>query len=310
LVFMVLSREYLNELWIKRIFGAVFVIGLIVALYGFKQYWLGYYPFEEQWRQISGYVALVVDGTIRPISTFSSAAEYSYYLVMAIVVGWGYFLKGSSKLKLLALVAVIVIFAALFVESSRTPIVTAIAALFVMTVMTSKKMSSRIILFIVAVTCVVGLMFGMTKMDMSDSLISHSVDGLTDPLGEGSTLPGHIDLMFGSVIEGFKTPFGYGLGSTSIASSKFGGRGVDSEIDISNKFLATGVIGGVLYFIIVVKVLVTGFKQAHNGSMVHLIIIGLLVGLLFKWLSGGHYSVLPVLWIAIGYLDKSSAKER
>jgi hypothetical protein len=305
---MILSREYLDEGWIKKIFVAVFIIGLVVACYGFKQYWFGYYPFEEEWKNISGYVALQVYSTFRPISSFSSAAEYSYYLVMAIVIGWGYFLKGPSKLKMLALIAVVIIFAALFVESSRTPIVTATGALFVMTILSAKKTSHRLLLFVVAVSILVGLFIGMTKLETSNDLINHSVTGLTDPLGEGSTATGHAEMMFVGIIEGFKAPFGYGLGSTSIASSKFGGLSVDSEVDISNKFLATGIIGGVLYLIIIVKTLIIGFKMAHSGSMVHLIIIGLLVGLLFKWLSGGHYSVVPVLWIAIGYLDKSSAK--
>lgn len=307
ILFMVISREYMNEQWMKRIFLLVFIVGLLVAAYGFKQYWFGYYPFEEQWREISGYVALKVYDTVRPISTFSSAAEYSYYLVMAMIVAYGYFLKGPKKFKPAAIGAVVFLFAALFVESSRTPIVTAVGALFVMTILCLTQTKHRILLFLVASLCLAGLFVGMSKVQSDSDLISHSVDGLTDPMGEDSTLPGHISLVWESIAQGFKLPYGHGLGSTSMASSKFGGLSIDSEIDISNQFLSTGAIGGILYFAIVMKVLIAGYRNVQSGNMVHLIILGLLVGLLFKWLHGGHYSVVPILWIAIGYLDRCSS---
>jgi len=307
-LFMILGREYFNEMWIKKIFCTVFIIGIATALYGYKQYWFGFYDFEEAWINLGGYVALQVGEVTRPISTFTNAAEYAHYLGIAIVIGWGYFLRGASNIKLVALIGVTVLYVALFIESGRSTIVTVTAALFVMTVFNVRKPGARLLLSISAVTVLAGLFYGLTRLESENDLIDHSVMGLTDPLGDHSTLPGHVDLMMRGFVEGIKAPFGYGLGSTSIASGKFGGLQIGSEIDLSNKFLATGVIGGFLYLTIFAMVLRLGFREANKGGAVRLTILGLLVAETFQWLTGGHYAVVAVLWIAIGFLDRSSAE--
>jgi hypothetical protein len=306
-LYMILGREYLDEKWIKRIFFLVFVIGILVACYGFKQYWLGYSSFEMDWIDLSGYVALMVAAVIRPISTFTNATEYSHYLGLAIIVGWGYFLRGSSKVKVASLICVVLMYWALFIESARSAIVTYTIALFLMTILSAKKKSSRVLLLFFAVFGVAGLFYGMTKLDTSNDLISHSVSGLTDPFGEESTLPGHIELMFSGFIEGLKNPLGYGLGSTTIAAGKLGGSiQFGTEIDFSNNFLATGIIGGLLYLFIFVNAMWIGIRYANGGNAVQLAILGIMVGETLQWLMGGHYSVVAILWIAVGFLDKTA----
>jgi hypothetical protein len=255
----------------------------------------------------SGYVALQVADVFRPISTFTNAAEYAHYLGLAIIVGWGYFLRGNSKLKIVALICVVFIYWALFIESSRSPIVTYTIALFLMTILSAKKKSSRVLLLFFAVLGIAGLFYGMTKLDTSNDLVSHSVSGLTDPFGAESTLPGHIDLMFSGFIDGLKNPLGYGLGSTTIAAGKLGGSvQFGTEIDFSNNFQATGIIGGLLYLLIFVKALWIGIRYANGGNAVQLAILGIMVGETLQWLMGGHYSVVAILWIVVGFLDKTA----
>ncbi|CAM3644137.1 hypothetical protein COLU111180_00935 [Cohnella lubricantis] len=306
--FMILSRELFDEAWLRKIFASVFVIGLMTAAYGFKQYFLGFFPFEQDWIDITGYTALQVYSLTRPISTFTNSAEYAHFLAISIVVGWVYFMRGALIYKLPVLAGVIFLFASLFVESARGPIVTALVAVFILTILSAKKMSHRVLLTVAASFCAAGLFFGMTKLDTSNDLIYHSVIGLTDPYGEHSTLKGHQDLLFNGFIEGFKNPLGHGLGSTTIAAGKFGGNLVASEADLSNMFLATGVIGGFLYLLILLMILYKAFRSAVGGSSIHLTILGLLLAETFQWLTGGHYSVVAILWIAIGYLDKSSKR--
>ncbi|WP_248927139.1 hypothetical protein [Paenibacillus hamazuiensis] len=305
--YMVIGREYFNENWLKRIYATVFFIGIIAAVYGYKQFWFGLYPFEEAWVELSGYTALKVYDVTRPISMFSNAAEYAHYLGVAAVIGWGYFLRGKYSTKIIALISVAVLYSALFIESGRGIIVTTTVALTIMTILSVKTVVSRLLISCIAFASLLGLFAVMSKLNTENDLIYHSVSGLTDPFGEHSTLPGHIDLLFAGLIKGIMNPLGYGLGSTTIAAGKFTGSIISSEVDFSNKFLATGIIGGVIYLTIIIKTSLLAMKQAISGSSTHLIILGIVITEGANWLTGGHYSVVPLIWISIAFLDITSA---
>lgn len=306
--FMILGREYFQERWLSRIYATMFIIGILVAIYGFKQFWLGLFPFELAWVELSGYTALQVYDAIRPISTFTNAAEYAHFLGVTAVIGWAYFLRGKARNKILVMIGVGILYAALFVESARGVIVTVTLALTVITMVSAKKAISKVLMSIAAFGILTGLFVVMTKLNTENDLIHHAVIGLTDPFGEQSTLPGHIDLLFIGLIKGITNPVGYGLGSTTIAAGKFAGTVVSSEVDFSNKFLATGIVGGVLYLTIMIKVLFRAMKQVNVGGPIHLIILGILIAEGGSWLTGGHYSVVPLIWLSIGFLDITSAR--
>ncbi|TFE22640.1 hypothetical protein [Cohnella luojiensis] len=306
--YMILGREYIDEKKIKMIFATVFFIGVIVALYGFKQYFYGYYPFEDMWVELSGYTALKVYGVMRPISTFTSASEYAHYLGIAIVIAWAYILRSGIVAKIFGIVGLLLLYSALFTESARGAIVTATLALVIISIVNSKKLSNKILVSLIACGVMTGMFFAMSKLNTENDLIYHSVVGLTDPMGEESTTLGHYNLMIDGFLKGFTNPLGHGLGSTTIAAGKFSGSAVSSEVDLSNKFLATGIVGGILYLIIMIKILFIAFKQA-NSSIVHLVILGVLFSQAGQWLNGGHYSVVGLIWIMIGYLDKNSTKK-
>jgi hypothetical protein len=306
--FMIISREFVDEKLLKRIFGIVFVIGILVAAYGFKQFLFGFAYFEELWIELSGYTALMVYSVLRPISTFASGAEYGHYLGVAIIIGWVYVLRGSNALKLPALAGVIFMYINLFIESARGIIVTVTLGMLVITILNARTLWKRL-LTACAASAVLALLFvGMGKLNTDNDLIYHSVEGLTDPFGENSTAVGHIHLMGRGFLLGFSNPIGHGLGSTTIAGSKFSGQAFGSEVDLSNKFIATGIAGGLLYFLIIVSVLQQAFRKANSGEPVYLVILGVLIAEAAQWLTGGHYSVLPLIWIMIGFLDKNSAR--
>lgn len=307
-IFMIISREYVDEKLLKRIFAIVFVIGILAALYGYKQFLLGYAGFEWLWIELSGYTSLMVYGAFRPISFFASGAEYGHYLGIALVIGWVYVLRGSLPLKLAALAGCVVLYVNLFIESARGIIVSVTAALLVVTILSVRKPARRLAAALISAGVLAVLFTGMSYLNTSNDLIRHSVEGLTDPFGEQSTAMGHIRLMGDGFLTGLQNPLGYGLGSTTIAGSRFSGRAFGSEVDLSNKFIATGVPGGILYFLIILAVLYQAFRKAGTGGPVYLVILGVLIAEGAQWLTGGHYAVLPLIWIMIGYLDKNSAR--
>lgn len=304
--YMILSRRHMDERKMRIIIGTVFIIGIIISLYGYKQFFFGYSSFENMWVEISGYTALKVYSVTRPISTFTSASEYAHYLGITAVIGWVYFLKAKFLNKVFALIGVALIYSALFIASARGIILTATAAMTIVSIMSVRSVFHKVVISAVAGVALVGLFIGISKLNTDNDLIYHSVIGLTDPLGEHSTTVGHWHLMIEGFAKGFTNPLGHGLGSTTIAAGKFSGTAVSSEVDLSNKFLATGLLGGVVFLIILVKTLTLAFKNAGR-SMVHLIILGVLVAEAGQWLNGGHYSLVGLIWIMIGYLDKTTA---
>jgi hypothetical protein len=301
--YMVLSRLYVDERRLRAILGIVFIIGILSGLYGYKQFFYGYSSFEEEWVELSGYTALKVYSLMRPISIFTSASEYAHYLAAAAAVGWVYVLRGSKAVKLIGLIGVCFIYSALFIESARGAIFSAMAAIAFMSVMNVRRFIHKCLITCAACVVLAGLFLGISKLNTDNDLIYHSVIGLTDPLGEQSTTLGHLDMMFSGFERGLLNPIGHGLGSTTIAAGKFNSMTVSSEVDLSNKFLATGIVGGLLYTFIMAKTLLLALKRAHTDA-VHLTILGVLIAEGGQWLNGGHYSVAGLVWILIGYLDK------
>jgi hypothetical protein len=196
----------------------------------------------------------------------------------------------------------------LFIESARGIIVTVTLGMLVITILNARTLWKRLLTACAAFGVLALLFAGMGKLNTDNDLIYHSVEGLTDPFGENSTAVGHIHLMGRGFLLGFSNPIGHGLGSTTIAGSKFSGQAFGSEVDLSNKFIATGIAGGLLYFLIIVSVLQHAFRKANSGDPIYLVILGVLIAGAAQWLTGGHYSVLPLIWIMIGFLDKNSAR--
>lgn len=304
-LFMVLGREYLNETGVKRLLLTVLVIGVLVALYGYKQFLFGWFPFEETWIRVAGYTALRVYSEIRPVSVFNSGAEYAHYIGLATVIGWVYVLYARARAKLIPLLAVVFLYVNLFIESARGVIVTVTLALAVVTIARARTKWTKVLTLLMVCLSFVALYYGMLNLNTDSDLIYHSVRGLTDPLAEDSTFLGHVRLMVDGFLTGFTNPLGYGLGITSMAAIKFSGKAIGSEVDLSNQFIATGLAGGILYLLIVWKALAKAWKLAKEGSPVFLTIFGILVAEIGQWLTGGHYAVVPIVWMMIGFLDRT-----
>ncbi|WDL95257.1 hypothetical protein [Alicyclobacillus sp. ALC3] len=309
LFWMVLSRQYLDHRRMKKIIAASTVMGVLVALYGLKQTYFGYFPFEQQWIALTNIISMNVYGSVRAVSTFTSAQEYATYLGVAMMFAWFYVLRGKRSLKMPALVALGVMGWALFMESARGPIVTTMLGMAMMTVFSVRRLRSRLTLLAVVGGSLVVVFIGIGHIHSGNGLIVHDVSGLTNPLHSSAT--GHLTRMWAGILTGLKMPIGYGLGSTTTAAGKFVSNGnLGTEVDISNMFVSDGVIGGVLYIALLVSVFYQAFRQAHFRSNTGLIAIGVLCAAGGQWVNGELYSVAALTWIIVGQLDRESPHYR
>lgn len=304
LFWMILSRLYISERWIKIIYSTVFFIGVVSSLYGLKQMFIGFFDFEIAWVYLGGYAALMVGEDLRPFSFFTNGAEYTNYMVLAINIAWIAVLRGSGWQKLVALLALPVMFYALFMASSRTPFILTSFGIAVTTIMHVKKGKGRLIVASVMVLMLVIAYLGITRIESSNAFIAHQVNGLANPLDEEhSTLQLHLKMFAYGMAQGFVNPIGRGLGSTTLAGAKLANSGVNSEVDVGNMMISNGLAGGIVYILIMIEALRQGVRHSYNRTLA-LLALGIMLSTLGNWSHGGNYSTSALIWLTIGYLDR------
>jgi hypothetical protein len=136
-------------------------------------------------------------------------------------------------------------------------------------------------------------------------LTSHLVAGLASPTGSQSTLGTHTTELVHGLTAAFTHPLGSGTGSVSIAAGHFGtGHSLSTEVDPGNAGEAFGLLGIVLYLVILAYALAITYRLASDRrDAVALAALGVIVVTLFLWLNGDLYSVTWLVWLTLGWVD-------
>ncbi|WP_040952937.1 hypothetical protein [Gorillibacterium massiliense] len=311
LMWMTLSRQHFSEKMMIRFIKVIPIIACILALYGLKQIYLGFYSFEITWMNMTNYSSLNVQGMMRAISTFTSANEYAQFLSISAVICWAFMLKANSS-KLPFLLPLPLLFYAIFMTSQRGAALTTMIAISLLSILSARTRKSRTIVTIVTLLITTGAYIAIININPNDNaLIAHQVDGLANPLDdEHSTVGLHWKIIMDGFVRGLTNPLGYGLGTGSIAGAKLGSGVIGTEVDLTNILISDGIIGFVLYFFIIVK----GLKSAYrlyklDNSPLSFAIWGILISTIGGWCIGGNYSTAALIWICIGYMDRAYVKK-
>jgi len=311
--------------WVGRAFGSRELLGLLLrsvvvplgaaaAILGIYQSLYGMLPFEASWTQAVRYEALYIsEDVIRPFGFFTSSAEYTRYLLLCCVIVFASWIRGRSRLVLLLPVFLV----ALFLASSRGPVVMFTGAAVVLWAVSARSVSAWMPRFVIAGIAGVALLAlvlsGLQKASLGgrvDALLSHQVEGLlhaTDT--EKSTAIGHLWLGVEGVVKGLASPAGRGLGATTLGAAKYGEGIFNAEMDVSNLFYALGAVGGILYVALIVMILRRALSMWRlRRDALDLAQLGLLVVTLLAWLLGGEYSIAALLWFSIGALERASVE--
>jgi hypothetical protein len=283
-------------------------IASLAAGYGLWQTIAGFPSWDSQWIDVAGYTALQV-GVIRAFSTFSSSAEYAIFVAAGVMVIAARAMRG----RLLTLPALPLLVWALILESSRTVVVQGLAGILVMGALLAGSVRRAIAITIVGLAAIAVLdqllaphllaIAGST----SDPLISHEAGGLGDPLNpEQSTVQIHLTQIVAGFALAFSHPLGLGTAGTNLAGLKAGTAAVGAEVDIPNQFISLGILGGVLYLVIVVAALAAACGLAmRRRDVVSLATVGILIVCFGQWLNGGYYALAPLVWLLIGSIGRS-----
>jgi hypothetical protein len=306
----------------KVLYQVVLPLSVLAACLGFYQTYVGFLPWEQAWLDSgSGYAALHVGDKIRPFGFSVSFAEYATLLQLGAgiaIAGW------FSGRKVLAIWLPLVL-PALFLASMRQAVVKLVVAIAVMWGFRRARKRGFLVRFLISLSVIVGLMqVGLSRFataptsdsSMAQALIQHQAAGLSDPLNQKtSTLRLHAGYVASGLVQGFTHPLGAGLGSTTSASQKLGdGSGDDrdfsnTEIDITDMFVALGLVGGFCYLFVVIAVIHAIFRYAQTAQKkVALAVVALLVCTGGTWLISGQYSVSAIDWFVIGAVAAATRK--
>jgi hypothetical protein len=307
-----IGRAYLDDRTLRIVLKLVAALGVGAALYGLLQTISGFPSWDQRWIDEVTYVALNVNGVIRPFGTFSSSAEYGMFLTLAIVI-W---LAMGRRVALLPISAgaLALLVPALVLESARGAVIGLVATLGLL-LGASRRSPLWLSLgvgVLLLVVLVVGLRhYGPTgySKTTSGALLSHQVQGLADPLNPQTSTAGvHLSMIEHGLKQAFTQPLGQGLGTVTIAGAKFAGLVKGTEADPSNVAVALGLPGLVAFIVVFFSGIFSVYEQARRRrDGLALASLGVVALTSFQWLNGGQYAVAVLPWLVLGWADRASS---
>jgi len=142
-------------------------------------------------------------------------------------------------------------------------------------------------------------------------LLGHQTSGLANPLNpSSSTFLIHVSLVTDGLDSARAHPAGVGAGAVSLAASKFGGTGLQTEADPSNLAVAAGVPGLVAYLVLAVIAFMRtyGLARARRDAL-SLGALAVVTIVFLQWFNGGQYGIALLLWLTLGWVDRASTVE-
>jgi hypothetical protein len=312
-----IGRVLCDDTTVKRVLVIAAFFSIAEAAYGLAQTFGGFPSWDSAWiaNHQDQYAALYVGDFIRPFGSFSSFAEYSYFLGIGLIVWVG--VAAKRRLFLLAAPAALLLAVAIFYASTRTTVVALVAGLGLAMAARRRFPFSAAVVLTAALLLLVPFVAAYFEHARSgggvaETLASHQVGGLANPLDQQqSTLRGHLVLLKVGVLSATHNPLGNGIGGVTIAGARFGGVEQSTESDPSNVAVALGVPGLLAYAVL----LATGFRYAYRvaverGDALAFIALAISALLVLQWLNGGQYSVALILWLVLGWVDRTIVAER
>jgi len=304
LLWFYIGQRYGSASVLRSVLSATIVIAVLGALYGLNQTWFGYNDAEKAWIVASGY-----DTPERVVSFFTSFPEYAHFLGIGCAMTWAAFLRGYR----MALLPCLFLFAMVCLSSSRGLLLGTLSTCIALLAVQGPSVRSWIPRAALAlVVGAMGLIWGLqeiqqTEFDPQANKLLHHQTQLLNP--ERSTLAAHLTMIAGGIVAGFENPLGRGLGGTTNASSRIGeSGGQTTEVDVIDMLVSLGLIGGIVYIVLLVHVFRTVLKRwLERRDLSALQVFAILFFGFGHWLQGFEYAVTMLIWFSVGAMDHQAA---
>lgn len=318
LLWFFVGREIADRHTVWALQWVIILAAVGAAIYGLAQAELGFPAWDAAWLQTAGYTSLHVLGGIRPFGPFSSSAEFATYVAVGLVLA----LAMAVNRRWVALVAIPLLAAALFLDSSRTLVIMATMAAIILGALRLGKWLGKAPVALAALVVAVALLIGATRIvgpsleasaaSAHSPLLAHQLGGLLHPLDPNqSTLGLHVQAALDGLRFSLSNPLGLGTAVTNSAGDTLGSPGLPTELDVVDALVALGLLGGILFLAVVVAV----FRQVilmylRRDGITGIGVLAVFVVTLGQWLNGGHYAVAPLVWLLAGWVVAETTRDR
>ncbi|MFH0920020.1 MAG: hypothetical protein V1913_06625 [Fibrobacterota bacterium] len=314
---------------VVRIFKITSLIGLVVALYGIKQTYLGYTRFEEIWldQMRSSFVTLFISGRPRPFSTLSSPATFGDFMIIAFLTSYCLYSMKGTRFRWLYLFILPVLSFGLLLTSVRSNWVGFLAGMAIWFLIAHRSsFRIKLGLFILIIVFYFPLSILMEQMGrggtagpiygtatptavrmaapgakgITDLFVTERVSAITNPFQEHSMVARTVmwQQVLSQIVELPRGPMGYGLGTFDAHSLYF------------TTLFETGFIGLFLLLFVFYRIFRAGFRayREEEEEDKKIMVRGLLT-LLFVFVimnsTGTHIDAHPgdiYFWFSAGIL--------
>jgi len=164
-------------------------------------------------------------------------------------------------------------------------------------------------LLLISIPAVASLLTPEKEVDnAASSFTAHQALGLSNPLGEESTLSDHVNGVFAGIRSALANPLGIGVGSVTIGADKYGGRSAPTEADPGDSAVIAGMPGLLAYLLVTAYAFSRAFRlAAWRRDRISLCALGFTVVASLHWLTGGQYAVSFIAWLVIGWIDREAS---
>jgi hypothetical protein len=297
------------------IFRVVLPLGIIAAVFGLCQSFIGFLPYQQAWIATVGrtYTSLYVGSSVRAFGFSVSAAEYATLIASSIaLVAAAYF---ESLRRWLAALPILV--TALLLSGGRGLTIKLVVVLCVLWIVRKGRLNSAKLigmavsggLALVSLSLIAGQFVGSADAGQrggsaAEDALMHQLGGLAHPFDKKYSSAGlHTNMVAMGFLEGFTSPLGHGLGATTFAASKFATDSDwgSSELDFSDMFISLGLVGGLLYLGVAVFGIRAAFKYFRETKLsVGIPVLAILLATLGGWLIDGQYSTCSLVFFILG----------
>lgn len=317
--FWVTSRGVSIDAAKLRLFLFVIVVlGVAATTYGRFQVSFGFPSWDEAWIRDRGITSLQLGEFVRPFSSFTAAADYATFVGLSLMAAAALILSPTTRsltVRIVLLTACGFFIHELIVLGSRGILLTNVLPVVVgLLIRTGLRLRFAIAVGIVGLVLLPTLLGSSSETAVTDATSTNSAalarqaQGLSDPFGEKSTLPGHIDRLVGGMTNGFESPLGHGVGVIGLSGSfNNGSAQADSgtsqgtETSYGDLGVSLGLVGTVLGFLFAGALLWrVGHQPRTRRDEAYWLLLFLAVLPLGPPLSAGSYATQVTYYALLG----------
>lgn len=293
---------------LKKLFKIITWFGVISSIYAIYQFHRGFFKFEILWAKNSGMSSLIIGGKLRPFSFFASPGELSLFLMTAGLIEIA--MMSLSPSIIFSILKILIYAIASFYANVRAgPFIFLFLFPFIFTFKIFKKVSATIFIYSFILFVLLSFILNVSLSDLNLSLKGvnpyykeHFLQGIIDPSSKGSTFIHRLNLWKEVIFSMFKNPFGYGIGVSTLAAIRFGGKPMHAESSFISMVNSCGIFGFLSLIFLVLYIIFKGllFLSIKMDKVILAIWAGFVSIFMGQWIVTPFQGVF--FWLSMGII--------